>query len=365
MTTRGLPIGFRNDISVLFAPDYRLGLPYQALLADALKGHGIEVSFLTDYYRGLPLYRGTLAARPGIVHLHWPERYFQTKGDRWDRWRVVRYPLDLWLTMRHNAVVVTAHNLLPHNRWDEPGVYQNIRKTVRTASAVFVHSEVAREQMCATFGVSKDRCYVIPIGDHSVTLGTPTPRETARAELGLPAAEKVCLVFGTVSPYKGTDEIVRFWVQRRITHRLVIAGPVISHDFAECLRRLALGSSSVDLRLSDEWLDNSSLRCWLSAADCTIFNYKQVLTSGGAALSRSYGVPTLIPSRLTAADLGEPHPHVLRFDDLNGNFDKQMERALRQPSDYDLARDWREKTSWANIARITAAAYQQVLQTAD
>lgn len=46
---------------VLFAPGYRTGNPYQTLLAKALHRYGIKVSFLTDYYGGLPLWRGVMS----------------------------------------------------------------------------------------------------------------------------------------------------------------------------------------------------------------------------------------------------------------------------------------------------------------
>ena len=83
---------------ILFAPDYRAGVRYQTLLAEALIGLGFEILFQSDYYRGLPLYRGVRRANPALVHLHWPEKYFGRRGMLWTWLRVMRYPLDLWLT---------------------------------------------------------------------------------------------------------------------------------------------------------------------------------------------------------------------------------------------------------------------------
>jgi len=56
---------------VLFAPDWRAGIQYQKLLAEALKQHEVEVSFLSNYRRGLPLFRGTRTKAPdeGIARL--------------------------------------------------------------------------------------------------------------------------------------------------------------------------------------------------------------------------------------------------------------------------------------------------------
>ena len=218
---------------VLFAPDYRAGLPYQTLLADALGQHGVEVSFLSDYYRGLPLFRGTCAIAPDIVHVHWPDRYFQRQGDRWDSLRVARYPFDCWLTAHYRPLVLTAHNLFPHDRADERGVFRNVRCTAQSAKAIFVHSDVARQRVRTTFGLSDNLIHSIPFGDHSVPMGAPLPRDQARIQLRLSRDDKVCLVFGTVSPYKGSDELVKFWIENDLPYRLVVRRANLVVSFRE------------------------------------------------------------------------------------------------------------------------------------
>jgi hypothetical protein len=96
------------------------------------------------------------------------------------------------------------------------------------------------------------------------------------------------------------------------------------------------GRATVDLRLLNELLDLETLRLWLSASDCAIFNYREIFTSGAATLARSYGIPLLIPRRLAVPDLDEPHPRVLRFEALDTDFTAQLERALATPCDYGL-----------------------------
>ena len=44
-------------IHAVFAPDWRDGVPYQRLLAEALIDHGVSVDFLSGYKRGMPLTR--------------------------------------------------------------------------------------------------------------------------------------------------------------------------------------------------------------------------------------------------------------------------------------------------------------------
>jgi beta-1,4-mannosyltransferase len=351
-----------SSIRVLFAPDYRAGVPYQALLAEALSRHSIDVVFLSDYRRCLPLYRGSRGIAPDIVHVHWPEKYFPSRGDGWDWLRVMRYPLDCWLTANRAPLTLTAHNLVPHNRAHQHGVFHNIKSTAQHSRGIFVHSNTARQAVTKNLCVRSERVHVIPFGDHSVALGKPQARDAARAALQLPTEAKVCLVFGTISPYKGTDELVRFWVQAHVPHHLVVVGPILSDEYASGLTRLAHDCPTIDLRMSREWLDNETLRAWLSASDCVIFNYREIFTSGAAALARSYGVPLLIPQRLFFTDLQEPHTHVFRFHALDNEFRAQLERALATGSNYEAGADWRKATSWERVAEITASVYRKIVE---
>lgn len=355
------PASRPRRLRVLFAPDFRAANPYQPLLAEALSGHGVDVVFLSDYRRVLPLARGSAAAAPDILHLHWPEAYFSRRDDKWDRLRVQRYPLDLWLAARRRPFVVTAHNLLPHNRGDEVGIFRNIRLTVRRAAAVFAHAETARAQLAKTFGVPEGRIDVIPFGDHSVTLGRPMPRDEARRALALPPLEKICLMFGTVSPYKGIVDVVRMWRDAHVPHRLVVVGPVVSSDYANEVHAAAGNAPTVDLYLARDWLDDDVLRTWLSAADCVIFNYRKIFTSGAGGLARSYGVPSVLPLSAATLDLGEPHEHVVRFESISVGFREAIERALATPCDYTKARDWRQLTSWDAVAAATVRTYQKIV----
>ncbi len=348
-------------MNVLFAPDYRRGLPYQGFLARELKKLEVDVDFMSHYRRGFPLARGASDFNCDILHIHWPEVYF-SRNKRGDGLRKLRYPYDLGFATRHRKLFLTAHNLLPHNRHNEWRVSSLVKKTALMSDGIFVHSEHAQEEIVKTFGVSSEKCFVIPYGDHADGWGHPLKRSDARSQLGLDQKRKLCLIFGTVSPYKGSDEVVKYWIQNSPDAQLIIAGPVINQEYANLLKNLSGQSPDVELRISDQWMTDEDLHKWLSAVDCTIFNYRDIFTSGAAALARSMGVPILIPQRLQAADLHEPHRLVHRFDSLDAGFDKHLKAALAQSSAYDDAEQWRKKTSWKEVARITKQVYERVAQ---
>src|SRR5579862_321024 len=211
-------------LRVLFAPDYRSGLPYQESLAKALVDEQVTTSFLSHYRIGLPLYRGSRDFETlDALHLHWPEAYIH--GPK--LWRKAQYVSDLSLASRKRPLFLTAHNLYPHNRRDEFLMRSAVRFTVRKASAIFVHSARARELYVEEFGATPEKCHKIPFGDHSLEIGSPVPSAEARERLGLPAGDPICIMFGTVSPYKGQEEVIEAWKAVRMPAKLCIVGPVV------------------------------------------------------------------------------------------------------------------------------------------
>lgn len=342
----------------LFAPDYRAGVAYQQLLADALAGEDVHVDFLADYRRVMPLARALPRWRGDIFHLHWPEKYFHKFGDRADWFRRARYRLDLALGTRRLPLVVTAHDLRPHNRGAESFLHENFEATLRRAAAVFVHSPAALETLAETYRFDRAKCCVIRHGDLSVTLGELPARADARTALGIGEGERVCLLFGTVEPYKGIEPVIEWWKKNAPGAKLAVVGKPITPDYKNRIAAIAEGAPDVLLDLA--WQTDENLKRWLSAADAVVFNYRAIFTSGAAALARSLGLPILIPCRLATIDLMEPHPLVFRFENFDDDFSGQLRAALAAGPDRDAAREWREATAWREIARQTALVYRRV-----
>ncbi|MGC3988615.1 MAG: glycosyltransferase family 4 protein [Chthoniobacteraceae bacterium] len=343
-------------MNALFAPDWRAGVPYQKLLADALNAQGVTVDFLSHYRRGFPLWRGVDQARHDVFHLHWPEAYYAKMHDRFDGLRNLRFAFDLAVATRRLPLVLTAHNLLAHNRGHERLAHFNMAAVARRASGIIAHSEAAAKKVASTFSVDAGKITVIPHGDLSVSTGAPVPREEARAGLGI-GHEKICLMFGTVEPYKGLEEIIALWKQPPTGARLVIVGRPNTKEYGAAIASLCADNPAIDARLG--WLEDDELHRWLSAADAVIFNYRTIFTSGAACTARSYGLPILLPSRLDTVDLGEPHPLVLRFEPQT--FQPVLQRALETPPDYTAAAAWRALTAWDAIATRTAQVYREAI----
>ena len=341
---------------VFFAPDYREGVAYQTLLAGALALQGVEVTFPRGHRRVLPLWRGIEGWSGDVLHLHWPEKFFEARRDGLDFWRKVRYPLDLALTARRLPIVLTAHDLRPHNRSGEALLPGNFQRTYDAARAIIVHSGKAGEAVREAYGAAPEKLHVIPHGDLSASLGPLPSRAEARAALGLTAEERVCLMFGTVEPYKGIEPVLDWWRAASPDATLAVAGKAFSPAYGAAIREHAAASGRI--RLDLEWQTDEALKRWLAAADCVLFDYRAILTSGAACLARSLGIPILIPRRLATVDLAEPHRLVFRFDALETDFRPALEGALCARPDYAAAEEWRRATDWNRIAEQTAQVYR-------
>ena len=346
------------SLAVVFAPDWRGGVPYQRLLAEALAAQDVRVSFLTGYKRVLPLTRLLAAQRSDLMHLHWPEAYYPQLGDRHDWFRRARFTLDLALASRRTPYVLTAHNLHEHNLQHLPFAHANYAAAYRRARIVFAHSEAARQRLTEVYRLAPEKIRVVPHGDLSVVLPAPIPRDDARAKLGL-APGPLCLMFGAVEPYKGQEEILAWWKATRPGAQLVIAGKPNTPAYGEAITRAAAGVPGVTLRFG--WLDDAALGLWLSAADAVLFNYRTIFTSGAAALARSWGLPILLPRRLDTGDLAEPAPTIFRFERPDTDLAEKLTAALTTPPDYAGAAAWREQTAWPRVAALTADGYRAAL----
>jgi len=343
-----------TPLKVLVSPDFRELAPYQALLSNALEAEGVQSVYLTGTRRVLPLTRAVPGSGSDVLHLHWIEHL--VRGPR-DVLRRLRLLPDLWGATRRTPLVYTVHDLYPTG-WPETALNRClIRGLLQTATALIVHSPGAFEVVCSSFGVPRERCTIIPHGDQTPTYGPPIPRDEARAQLGL-GREKLCVAFGAILANKGVGELVEWWAKARPAATLAVVGQAYDEGLAHRMSRAANGIENIELRYGFQ--SDSQVNAWFSAADCMVTNYQTIFTSGVACLARSWGVPVLLPQRLTTIDLMEPDPTVLRYQSLETDFGEHLLRALTLGARYECGASWRRETAWAAIATRTAEVYRKV-----
>ena len=140
-------------MNILFAPDWRQGVPYQRLLAEALEAARrpcrASSAATTSACCRSPACFGT-NARTDLLHLHWPEAYYPQMHDRWDKFRRARFVVDLmlatWRLRFRPDLTVIAQSLRTQPGASALCARVNYATACRRANLIFAHSTAAANQ---------------------------------------------------------------------------------------------------------------------------------------------------------------------------------------------------------------------------
>ncbi len=174
--------------------------------------HGVRrvVRALQYYSSWWKLIRHLRRQKPGVVLM----------GD-------IRFPLDLLplllLRSRRNYLAGVCHNVTPFDiRADSKQVVKTsalyrlcYRSIFRCFASIFVHSENSRRELIQTYQESGEKIHVIPHGNEDIFLETNRSQDNGqwRRRLGLPANVPTALFFGTITKYKGVDQLLEAFAQ--------------------------------------------------------------------------------------------------------------------------------------------------------
>ena len=268
-------------------------------------------------------------------------------------------------------VVMTAHNVLPH---DASKNAQNEWATLyQAADAVIVHYSRAADQL-ADMGIEQPRIAVIPHGNYlpiraltkSHADDPQAARRAARDLLDLPQDSPVVLFFGLIRPYKGLDYLLDAVAALRgvlPNVRLLLAGraPDGLSPFMDRIR--ALGDA---VQLIPRYLPLREASVCFEACDVVALPYTEASQSGVLHLAYAHsrpvvattvgGVPEAVRDGVTGY-LVPPRDATALFEALRSVL-CDPELCMRLGGE-----GWRmahEHFSWDRIAMETGRMYERV-----
>jgi glycosyltransferase involved in cell wall biosynthesis len=318
------------------------------------------------YYGRLLHYAAT--ARPRIFHILW-----NNKIEFFDRSFLMFFYRCLG-----KRIVFTAHNVNARQR-DGNDNWLNrlsLRIQYRLSDHIFVHTEKMKQQLEREFSVSKDKVSVIPFGINNTVPHSALTCAEAKERLGLARGEKVLLLFGGITPYKGMEYAVDALAQlkgRGGNYRLLIAGkpkPGGSdwpywESIQQAISRQGL-SDQVVARI--EYIPDEETELYFKAADVLLLPYTHIFQSGVLFLGYGFGLPVL------AADVGSLREEIVEdktgfvfkardADDLAAAIEKYFGGDLYR--ELERQRPWireyaNDRHSWARVAAITTRVYSKL-----
>ncbi len=191
---------------------------------------------------------------------------------------------------RHTRIICIADNVVPHEH--RPGDTVFTRYFVKAIDAFITMSEKVRRDL-ALFTAKPVQQVVHPLYDN---FGDIVDKTTARQKLGLPTQEKIILFFGFIRGYKGLDLLLTAMSDERIRRsgiRLLVAGEFYDNrkQYDELISKLGIGTQ---LELRTDFIPDSEVRYYLSAADFVIQPYRNATQSGVTPLAYHFEKPMLV-----------------------------------------------------------------------
>jgi glycosyltransferase involved in cell wall biosynthesis len=248
---------------------------------------------------------------------------------------------------RHTRIICIADNIKPHEK--RPGDVAFTKYFIKPIQAFITMSEKVLADL-RSLTLKPAQQVVHPLYDN---FGDALPKQVARQHLGLDPDEKVILFFGFIRHYKGLDILLQAMALpslKRSNIRLLIAG-----EFYEDRKRyddiIAQNDLSAQLILKTDFIPDSEVKYYLSAADFVIQPYRNATQSGVTPLAYHFekpmlvtnvgGLPDLVPANKVGL-VAEPTP-----DSIAINILKLYE--LGEHHFLPHLREEKKKYSWNNL----------------
>lgn len=234
----------------------------------------------------------THLAKGGIVHLHWPSfLYASDKGRLSVALRLIKFVRIAWWISRHGKLWWTAHNLYPHESAAGRGPHHAVRMLLgRLCDKVFAHGQSATDAVRHRFAITPDRMVSIPHGNWCDYFPPPVRKSIARTRLNIPQHARMVLFAGQCRRYKNIELLINSFRRLDISNSmLVIAGQFKPSSYYHEILRLT--GDDHRIRVIPGFVSEADMALYYSACDASCAPYSEILTSGSAMMSLTYGRP--------------------------------------------------------------------------
>lgn len=286
-------------MKIIFTPDYRKGNLYQTNLTNSLLKQGVSIYFTPEFH---PKKMTSLFAimagvskcwRPDIVHIHWSDPFLISSNKFVSIIKSTGFICELLILKAFGSKLVwTVHNISGHE--DKSDLQLLFTKLLaRLNNRLISHCSSASNEIKRLYGKNL-QVTVIPHGNYIRQYKNDTTRAQARNVLKLDEKDIVFLHFGYIRPYKGILELINAFkkIENQNAKLLIVGKPFDDKTANE------ININSNDRRIKNilRFIPDDDIQIYMNAADVIVLPYKNILTSGTAILSMSFGKPIIAPA---------------------------------------------------------------------
>lgn len=294
-----------------------------------------------------------------IVHYHWVHRVF----GQCQTTREAAKAADQFL--RHVdaqkasgiSVIWTIHNILSHDKrfpFEETALRAGL---AARADAIHIMNPATRELAATYYELDSRKVFVAAHPSYLGVYPNFLPATEARQKMGLSPDANVVLLFGSLSPQKGTRQFLKEIAQIRrdvgLNIEVVIAGAPGSPDYMEDIYKFS--AEDPFIHLMEGHVSEQMLQVLFKAADVAVCPYDSGLNSGVAATAATFGCPCVVPDVMVPAMAGAG-AGVTGFNARNraslAEAIKSAFDAGRNPSTKQALAAWAERHRPSSISKV-------------
>ncbi|MEQ9266885.1 MAG: hypothetical protein RLN81_16785 [Balneolaceae bacterium] len=245
---------------------------------------------------------GALLNQNTILHYHWLE--FQ------DMKSLLGMPYKLLCIALYKLlgghIVWTIHNLTPHDK-RFLSLHRSIHQWMaKKASVLHVHSGSVVERVSDFLDVDESKCIVLAHPEFpSVTVSKKEAIERFSKNYSIGTERfktPTFLIFGGLSAYKGIEEIAKILNGETSPFALLIAGPFKKGQGVLEDKLTKMAETDERIILIPAFIPEEDYPLLFSASDICVFNYDDILTSGGIEMALAYKKQIIAPYKGSLSD---------------------------------------------------------------
>lgn len=268
--------------------------------------------------------------KKAILHYHWLE-FQDMRSLAGMPWKI----FCIYLFQKLGGTIVwTLHNEFPHDqKYLKLHEYLH-KKMAGWAKILHVHCQTAVQKMCSRLNAPEHKFRLVPHPDFPAF---PVDKEEAIGKLNdvydcqLTGEQPILLMFGNISRYKQIEHVADIIMNADYDCRLLVVGPIKkgNDDLYDELRLKS--EQNEKIKVVAKFIPEEHVPWFYSVADYCIFHYREILSSGGYHMAKSYQKEIIAPDLGCLSEEGD-HPNVHLFSDEEG-LKRELSKHLTLPED--------------------------------
>lgn len=358
--------------TILMIPSYAKSVeetnPYQGLLSQGLESEGVKVKHWSYCQGKLPICKAAIAKNRfvDIVHIHWIYLFLEGENKLLFMISCIKFLADVFITRLAGLKIVwTVHNSISHDSKFPSLELWTRQQFVKLVDRVICLNKMTLETIAKEYRFNPAKAVVIPHGHYRDVYHPSVELTEARKELGLPESGRLYLNLGLLRPYKGIENLLQVWRENQDIFAgdiLLIAGKPSDESYAEKLQQLAEGIEGIFIY--PQFVENSKLHLYFSAANVVVLPFKKILNSGSFILAMSFGKPVIAPRLGGLLEVaGDADELLYDSEDEVG-----LQKAMQKSSEIDLEQLSKlvekacDRLDWNLIAQQTLGVYNLAIR---